>query len=77
MTIKAGPMRYSPHHVQTSFQSVVSVRLFDHFSNLPDPRIDRTKRHPLLDIIGLSICAVICGTDGWTAIEEYGHAKHA
>jgi predicted transposase YbfD/YdcC len=68
-------MLYSPHQGQTSSQSLDSVRLFDHFSDLSDPRIDRTKRHSLLDIIGLSICAVICGADGWTAIEEYGHAK--
>ncbi|MCP4402505.1 MAG: transposase family protein [bacterium] len=53
----------------------ISVNLFQHFSPLPDPRVDRTKRHLLLDIIGLSICAVICGADGWEAIEEYGHSK--
>jgi predicted transposase YbfD/YdcC len=42
---------------------------------LPDPRIDRTKRHKLIDVVGVSICAVICGADGWAAIEEYGQAK--
>jgi predicted transposase YbfD/YdcC len=47
----------------------------EHFTNLPDPRIDRTKRHKLIDIVGVSICAVVCGAEGWTAIEEYGHAK--
>ena len=55
---------------------LISVSLFEHFSPLPDPRIDRTKRHVLLDIIGLSICAVICGADGWEAIEEYGDSKY-
>lgn len=56
---------------------VISVSLFEHFSPLPDPRVDRTKRHVLLDIIGLSICAVICGADGWEAIEEYGNTQYA
>lgn len=51
------------------------VSLFEHFANLSDPRIDRRKEHPLLDIVGLSICGVICGADGWTEIEEFGHAK--
>jgi predicted transposase YbfD/YdcC len=54
---------------------VISVSLFEHFSTLPDPRVDRTKRHMLLDILGLSMCAVICGADGWEAIEEFGHSK--
>ena len=53
-----------------------SVSIFDHFSQIPDPRIERTRRHNLLDIIGISICGVICGADGWTEIEEFGHAKH-
>ncbi len=55
--------------------TIISVNLFDHFSTLPDPRVDRTKRHLLIDIIGLSICGVICGADGWEAIEEYGNTK--
>lgn len=56
---------------------VPSVSLFTHFSDLPDPRIERTKRHKLIDIVGITICAVICGAEGWTAIEEYGQAKEA
>ena len=46
-----------------------------HFDNLKDPRIDRTKDHLLIDIIAISILAVISGADGWTAIETYGKAK--
>lgn len=52
-----------------------SINLLTYFSDLPDPRIDRTKRHKLIDIVGVAICAVICGADGWAAIEEYGQAK--
>jgi predicted transposase YbfD/YdcC len=53
----------------------IEASIFEHFSHLTDPRIERTKRHNLLDIVGLSICGVICGADGWTEIEEFGHAK--
>lgn len=49
--------------------------LMEHFSSLKDPRIDRTKRHLLMDIIVIAICAVICGADGWEDIEEYGKTK--
>jgi predicted transposase YbfD/YdcC len=47
-----------------------------HFADLQDPRIDRTRRHDLLDIVVIAICAVICGADGWVDIANYGVAKH-
>lgn len=52
------------------------ITIADHFSSLEDPRIERTKRHKLIDIITIAICAVICGADGWVSIETYGKAKH-
>jgi hypothetical protein len=39
----------------------VGVKIADHFSSIADPRIDRTKRHELLDIVVIAIGAVICG----------------
>ncbi len=51
--------------------------LISHFAALPDPRIDRTKRHKLIDIIAIAICGVICGANDWVAIEAYGHAKES
>jgi len=46
-----------------------------HFSGVKDPRIDRTKRHRLLDIIIIAICGVICGADSWVDIELFGKTK--
>lgn len=46
-----------------------------HFSKVTDPRVDRTKRHKLIDIILLVICGVICGADSWVDIEMFGKAK--
>lgn len=46
-----------------------------HFGFLQDPRLERRKLHELLDIIGLSIMAVVSGADGWVSVEEYGEAK--
>ena len=46
-----------------------------HFSKMRDPRIDRTKRHRLLDILIIAICAVICGADSWVDIELFGRTK--
>ena len=45
------------------------------FSIVPDPRIDRQKKHKLLDVIIIAICGVISGCDGWVDIEEYGNTK--
>lgn len=46
-----------------------------HFSSLEDPRIERSKRHQLLDIIVIAVCAAICGADGWTDVELFGNSK--
>jgi predicted transposase YbfD/YdcC len=48
------------------------LSLLVHFAPLKDPRLNRTRRHKLLDIIGLATCGAICGLREWTAIEEYG-----
>lgn len=46
-----------------------------HFGSLSDPRIERTKHHKMLDILVITICAVICGADDYVAIHEFGEAK--
>ncbi len=52
------------------------ITIAAHFSELRDPRIERTKLHKLIDIITITICAVICGADGWNDIELYGKCKY-
>ena len=46
-----------------------------HFAALPDPRVERTKRHALLDVLTIAVCAVLCGADTWVAVEAWGKAK--
>jgi predicted transposase YbfD/YdcC len=48
-----------------------------HFGKIHDPRIGNAKRHNLLDIILIAICAVICGADNWSDIELFGKNKLA
>jgi predicted transposase YbfD/YdcC len=50
--------------------------LISYFDSLTDPRVDRTKKHLLKDIIALTICAVLSGCDDWEEIELYGELKH-
>jgi len=49
--------------------------LLDFFADLPDPRVERTKLHKLEDILVITICAVICGAEGWNEIELFGQSK--
>lgn len=53
------------------------VSLFHHFSCVEDPRIERNKRHLLLDILTIAICAAIGGADTWVDVEHFGNAKLA
>lgn len=53
----------------------MSASIVEHFAPLEDPRIDRNKLHALVDIVLLTICAVVSGADGWEAIEDFGHEK--
>ena len=46
-----------------------------HFAALPDPRVDRTKKHKLQDILVIALCAVLGGADSFDDMEEFGNAK--
>ena len=45
------------------------------FAQLKDPRVNRTRRHSLPDILAIAICGVICGADGWVQIARFGRCK--
>lgn len=49
--------------------------ILKHFEGLNDPRIQLKTRHKLVDIIVITICAVICGADDWTEVVGYAKAK--
>ena len=44
------------------------------FEVLGDPRV-REATYPLLNIVTIAICAVICGIDDFTGMEDYGNRK--
>ena len=52
-----------------------SQGLIAHFSKLDDPRVVRNKKHELIDVIVLCVCAVVSGAEGWSDIEEFGRTK--
>ena len=46
--------------------------LFEKLAEIDDPRREHQKFHSLFDILVISICAVICGAEHWTEMEEFG-----
>jgi predicted transposase YbfD/YdcC len=53
----------------------MSATFLTHFESISDPRIERCKKHNLMDILLLSISAVMSGSEGWEDIENFGHVK--
>jgi predicted transposase YbfD/YdcC len=53
-----------------------SVRIQDHFADLTDPR-RREVTYPLIHIVTIALCAVVCGADDFVSIAEYGRKKQA
>src|SRR5207245_4983446 len=53
------------------------LSLMDHLGEVPDPRMARTQRHELLDILAIALCAVIGGADTWTEVVEFCESKLA
>ncbi|MGL5323683.1 MAG: transposase family protein, partial [Aeromonas sp.] len=53
------------------------MSFLDHFSNLSDPRSHINRRHDLLDIVFLTVSAVLSGAEGWVDIKSFGDEKLA
>lgn len=54
---------------------VAKTGLVECMAAVEDPRVDRTKAHELVDILVLSVLAVLCGADGWEDIELFGKIR--
>ena len=53
------------------------MSFIDHFQDLEDPRSHINRRHDLLDIVFLTLSAIISGAEGWKEIKEFGDTKLA
>jgi predicted transposase YbfD/YdcC len=49
-----------------------SATFHDHFHDLNDPRVERTRKHPLINILFIAVCGVLSGANSFAAIEEFG-----
>lgn len=53
----------------------LKASMVDYFSSIEDPRVERTRAHPLASILSLSLCAILCGAESFVAIEDFGEAR--
>jgi predicted transposase YbfD/YdcC len=58
-------------------QKHAPLSLIEHFNELADPRVDRTREHDLIDILVIAVCTLLCAGEGCNDMEDFGHAKHA
>ena len=75
MVMRAGVLTGGESRLARRFaMPAVSIRLQDHFEELTDPR-RREPVYPLLNVVTIAICAVVCGADDFVSIAEYGEKK--
>lgn len=53
-----------------------SARMQDYFAELTEPRRGEVT-YPLINVVVIAICAVICGADDFVAMAKFGHTKQS
>jgi predicted transposase YbfD/YdcC len=48
-----------------------SASFHDHFQDLSDPRVERTRKHPLINILFVAVCGVLSGANSFASIHEF------
>ena len=56
---------------------VPSVSLLAQLAALPDPRVDRAKRHALTDVLAIALLATLCGADNYSQFALFGLTRQA
>src|SRR5947207_8981967 len=56
---------------------MVNASIVEHVQTLEDPRIARTKKHSLLDILVIAVCTLLTGGEGFQDMELFGKSKQA
>jgi predicted transposase YbfD/YdcC len=44
----------------------------DHFRGLIDPRVERTRKHALINVVFIAVCGVLSGANSFAGIQEFG-----
>ena len=60
---------------RTSMNGLCGTSLIEHLKKVPDPRVKRSRRHELMDILVIALCATIGGANDWVEVVQFGQAK--
>lgn len=60
-----------------SAEKPLYLGVFAIFETVPEPRVERTRLHPLVNILVIALLAMICVGEGWEDMEAFGVAKEA
>lgn len=67
--------RRQPQSIEIADIGSIQQSLVEQLAEIKDPRVERTKKHQLTDILVIAILAIIAGAQGWEDIENYGISK--
>jgi len=65
----------SPAIPPESVEKFPAERLLGPFAALPEPRVERTRRHLLVDIVVIGLLTVFIGGEGWEDMAEFGSLR--
>ena len=57
--------------------STDSAAFHDHFQDLRDPRVERTRKHPLINIVFIAVCGVLSGANSFASIQEFASDRRS
>lgn len=69
-------MQTHPSEKTESKTTLAKTSLVAHLSQVPDPRIDRTRDHELVDVLVIAVCTLLCAGESFNDMEDFGKAKH-
>jgi predicted transposase YbfD/YdcC len=56
-------------------EAALDIGFLDVFEGVEDPRSTRNRLYTLSEILLTTLCAAICGAEGWQDVEDFGKAK--
>ncbi len=55
--------------------SETELLVLRYFAHLPDPRYKRARKHPLMSLLFIALCAFLCGADTFAQMQRWAKAK--
>jgi hypothetical protein len=50
-------------------------KIYEHFENVADPRVNRGRNYPLTEMVFVALCAAICDCNSWADVAMFGKCK--